>query len=237
MFTFKQFGIDDSACAMKVGTDGVLLGRWTHVEDVCNIVDAGCGSGLISLMMAQRSDVSRIFAIDIDPSAIKCCQSNVDASPWPSRIEVIQNDITEAFPERASSPLLIISNPPFFNEPLKSPDGGRALARHGESFGIGALIEIASYRLQGNRDSLAFISPAGRRDEIEWLLSCARLMPKHVTTVYSKEGKNALRILWQVIPEKFVDGPCMTDTLCIRNRDNEYSVEYQQLTSPFYLDK
>lgn len=237
MFKFKQFEVDDSACAMKVGTDGVLLGCWTDIEEACNIVDAGCGSGLISLMMAQRSDRSRIFAVDIDQSAVRSCQFNVDASPWSSRIEVIQNDITESFPEAAYSPLLIISNPPFFNEPLKSPDGGRALARHGESFGINSLIELASHRLQGNSDSLAFISPANRRDEIEWLLSCARLMPKHVTTVYSKEGKNALRILWQVIPEKFVDGPCMTDTLCIRNRDNEYSVEYQQLTSPFYLDK
>lgn len=237
MFKFKQFEVDDSACAMKVGTDGVLLGCWTDIEEACNIVDAGCGSGLISLMMAQRSDRSRIFAVDIDQSAVRSCQFNVDASPWSSRIEVIQNDITESFPEAAYSPLLIISNPPFFNESLKSPDGGRALARHGESFGICSLIDLASHRLQGNSDSLAFISPANRRDEIEWLLSCARLMPKHVTTVYSKEGKNALRILWQVIPEKFVDGPCMTDTLCIRNRDNEYSVEYQQLTSPFYLDK
>lgn len=237
MFTFKQFEIDDSACAMKVGTDGVLLGSWTHVEEACNIVDAGCGSGLISLMMAQRSVRARIFAVDIDPAAVLCSQFNVDASPWSYRIEVIQNDITKSFPEAAFSPLLIISNPPFFNEPLKSPDGGRALARHGESFGIGTLIELASRRLKSNEDSLAFISPANRRDEIEWLLSCARLTPKHVTTVYSKEGKDALRILWQVIPEKFVDGPCKTDTLCIRNLNNEYSAEYQNLTSPFYLDK
>ena len=99
------------------------------------------------------------------------------------------------------------------------------------------MIELASRRLKSNEDSLAFISPANRRDEIEWLLSCARLTPKYVTTVYSKEGKDALRILWQVIPEKFVDGPCKTDTLCIRNLNNEYSAEYQNLTSPFYLDK
>ena len=236
MFQFKQFAVDDSGCAMKVGTDGVLLGCWTEIGNACNIVDAGCGSGLISLMMAQRTADARIYAVDIDEDAARCCQSNADSSPWGERIEVVRSDITVSFPE-VSSPLLIVSNPPFFNEPLKSPDSHRALARHGESFGIESLIEISSRQLQTRDDSLAFISPSGRKDEIEWLLSCGRLAPKHVTTVYSKAGKGALRILWQVVAERVLDSPCETDNLYIRNEANEYTADYQQLTFPFYLDK
>ena len=82
MFRFKEFSIDDSECAMKVGTDGVLLGSWADVEGAMNIVDAGCGSGLISLMMAQRAPQARIYGVDIDRDAVKCCQSNVDSSQW-----------------------------------------------------------------------------------------------------------------------------------------------------------
>lgn len=237
MFQFKEFIIDDSGCAMKVGTDGVLLGSWADIGDAMNIVDAGCGSGLITLMMAQRAPLARIYGVDIDNDAVKCCQSNVDASPWKNRISVFQNDITTFFPENATSPLLIVSNPPFFNEPLRSPDNSRALARHGEEFGVESLLKLGSLRLEKADDSMAFISPYGRKDEIEWLLSCNRLAPKRMTSVFSRKGKKALRILWQVMPERYMNTPCVTEDLYIRNEDNEYSAAYKRLTSSFYLDK
>lgn len=237
MFRFKEFSIDDSECAMKVGTDGVLLGSWADVGGAMNIVDAGCGSGLISLMMAQRAPQARIYGVDIDGDAVSCCQSNVNSSRWKNRIEVFQNDITSFFPENASSPLLIVSNPPFFNEPLRSPDTTRALARHGEEFGIESLLKIGAQHLEKPEDSMAFISPYGRKDEIEWLLSCNRLAPRRMTSVFSKKGKKALRILWQVMPERYMNTPCVMDDLYIRDEDNEYSTAYKLLTSPFYLDK
>ncbi|MDE7148137.1 MAG: hypothetical protein K2O20_07110, partial [Duncaniella sp.] len=146
-------------------------------------------------------------------------------------------DITAFFPENASSPLLIVSNPPFFNEPLRSPDTIRALARHGEEFGIESLLKIGAQHLEKPEDSMAFISPYGRKDEIEWLLSCNRLAPRRMTSVFSKKGKKALRILWQVMPERYMNTPCVTDDLYIRDEDNEYSTAYKLLTSPFYLDK
>ena len=136
-FNFKQFSVDDSHSAMKVGTDAVLLGAWSDLAGVSTIVDAGCGSGVIALMAAQRSEYTkpRVIGVDISSDACRDTRHNIGLSPWRDRIEVIEADITKVFPD-VSHPLLIVSNPPFFNETLRSPDSMRALARHGEEFAI-----------------------------------------------------------------------------------------------------
>ena len=133
MFHFKQFNIDDTLCAMKVGTDGVLLGAWADVSEAGRILDAGCGSGLIALMVAQRNAKARITAIDIDEGAINQSVVNVQASPWAERIEVLLADLrTYSLDEHYDH---IVSNPPFFNEALFSPTEQRAVARHSLSGG------------------------------------------------------------------------------------------------------
>lgn len=236
MFQFKQFSIDDSSCAMKVGTDAVLLGCWADVHNAKCIVDVGCGSGVISLMMAQRSLEADIIAIDVDADACECCRLNVNASKWQNRVEVIHDDITGFFPQTAH-PLLIVSNPPFFNESLKSPSALRALARHGENFDVSSLINIAGKFLTEPGDSLAFIAPASRAEEIDFLLSLACLTPMRTTTVYSRFGKDGFRTLWQVVPETHLSVPKTDTRLYIRDKDNNYTDEYQSLTSQFYLDK
>lgn len=236
VFNFKQFSVDDSHCGMKIGTDAVLLGSWADVGGVRTIVDAGCGSGVIALMMAQRTESAEIIAVDIEKAACEDSADNFARSPWSGRLRVGQMDVTKEFPA-AEHPLLIVSNPPFFNEKLRSPVEERALARHGDDFGVEALISIAGQQLTDPGDSLAFIAPTSRTDEIEFLLSLARLAPRHVTRVYSKEGKQSIRTLWQVGREVPEAPAPVEDTLYIRDSTNGFSSEYLRLTSPFYLDK
>lgn len=234
-FDFKRFSITDDNCGMRLSTDAVLLGSWVDVSHVENIVDAGCGSGVIALMMAQRTEKARIVGIDISEGACKDARFNVCASPWEDRIDIRCCDIMESFP-RVESPLLIVSNPPFFIESLHSPDKSRFLARHGDNFDVDALIKIGGRLLKHPLDSLAFIAPVNRNDEIEFMLSLNRLTPYRTTVVYSKKGKSPLRKLWQVVMEPY-HGESIHDTLCIRNPDNAYTDEYMELTSEFYLDK
>lgn len=236
VFNFKQFSVDDTHCGMKIGTDAVLLGAWTDVGGAKCIVDAGCGSGVISLMMAQRNDTAEIIGVDIEQAACEDSTDNFKRSHWSARLSAMQLDITREFPAVAH-PLLIVSNPPFFNEKLRSPVEERALARHGDDFGVETLISIAGRELTGTGDSLSFIAPTSRTDEIEFLLSLARLSPVHVTRVYSKEGKSSIRTLWQAKRDEDGTTRCVTDTLYIRDRNNDFSEEYVRLTSPFYLDK
>lgn len=238
IFNFKQFSIDDSHSAMKVGTDAVLLGAWVDLSGVNTIVDAGCGSGVIALMAAQRTDGTdaRIIGVDISPDACLDAARNIKASQWEDRVEVMEADITRVFPA-VSHPLLIVSNPPFFNERLRSPDSMRALARHGEEFGIESLIAIASARLISQGDTLAFIAPTSRTDEIEFMLSLQRLSARRICKVFSKVGKASIRTLWQVGHDNYAGCALCREELYIRSADNRFTPDYQILTSPFYLDR
>lgn len=247
MFSFKKFTVDDSLCAMKVGTDGVLLGSWTDVSGVRSILDIGTGSGLIALMMAQRVPDATIVGVEIEEGACVNAMSNVAGSPWADRIHVIHSDISafdprSSFPRSSSSglssPRLIVSNPPFFTESLHSPDPTRSLARHGEDFGVKSLIEYAAPLIVDPGDSLAFIAPSDRDDEIEFILALNKLTVWRHTLVCSKEGKSPYRSLWQVVRDDISNRRLTENSyLCIRNRDNTFSVDYVNLTSDFYLDK
>ena len=236
IFHFKQFSVDDSRCGMKIGTDAVLLGAWTATEHARTIVDAGCGSGVISLMMAQRSRAEKIIAVDISHEACLDATDNAFRSPWSERVEVVENDVTQFFPV-VSHPLLIISNPPFFNEQLHSPDADRALARHGNDFTVTELIAIADRNINHPDDSLAFIAPTGRTDEIEFQLSLHRLTVGRICKVFSREGKESIRTLWQVWRESPSAPSLHRGSLYIRDSDNQFSEAYRKLTTDFYLDK
>ena len=133
-FSFKQFTIHQEQCAMKVGTDGVLLGGWATGGQ--RILDIGCGTGVIALMMAQRFPESQIVAIDIDEGAYQQTMANVAESPFSDRVEVqlssLQNFFTESFDS-------IVCNPPFFTNDLKGPDQQRNMARHTDTLSFSDL--------------------------------------------------------------------------------------------------
>lgn len=236
VFRFKQFSVDDSHSAMKIGTDGVLLGAWADARDARSIIDAGTGTGLIALMMAQRHDGARVTGIDVDGAACRDAMDNAAASPWADRVEIIGADVLSWFPAAPVHPLCIVSNPPFYTEALRSPDMSRALARHGEGFGVESLLAWAAGLMTGDDDSLSFIAPAGRDDELQYHMSLHRLTPVRITDVVSREGRPAVRRLYEVRRESAVTSPCRRDTLVIRDSTGRYTEAYVSLTGDFYLD-
>ncbi len=241
LFRFKKFSVDDSRCGMKIGTDAVLLGAWAKADGFHSIVDVGCGSGVIALMMAQRNDMASITAIDISHDAWLDTTANIAASPWSDRILAVEGDVTASFPDFGDGrPLLIISNPPFFNEQLRSPSADRALARHGDDFGVESLLKIAAANFKSAEDSLAFIAPTSRESEIEFLLSMAQLSPRRIAHVFSNPKRPSIRTLWQIGREssaQYGAGAIEREYIFIRDTDNRFTQQYLSLTSPFYLDR
>lgn len=240
MFQFKQFAVDDARCGMKVGTDGVLLGAWADVAGAGLIVDAGCGSGLVALMCAQRNPSARILAVDVVADACADARANADASPWADRITVSLTDFLSLDRDAIGSPdgpLTIVSNPPFFTEQLRSPEAARSLARHGQGFNHLSLIAHAATLLSHPHSSLSFIAPASCDAEIEFAFELHRLAPARICRVFTRDGKPPTRTLWQVRPRSATPVPPIVETLCIRTADNQFTTEYQSLTSEFYLDK
>lgn len=227
-FSFKQFTVYHDRCAMKVGTDGVLLGAWAQVDTARHILDIGTGTGLISLMLAQRSN-ARIKAIDIDVDAVEQARSNVAASPWKDRIEVEWQDICHF----TSEPLfdVIVSNPPYFVDSLKCPDGQRNAARHTDTLDFRDLIASAT-RLLHPEGAFSVIIPT---DGKEYFLTIATRYGLHLsrqTLIHTTPGADPKRVL---LTFKLFSNECVTDDLTIELSRHVYSKEYIALTKDFYL--
>lgn len=235
MFSFRQFDIDDARCGMKVGTDGVLLGAWACCDGAVSVLDAGCGSGLIALMLAQRNDRACIIGVESDSGACLDAMGNVEKSPWADRVEIRCGDVLDFDRSSLQSPLLVVSNPPFFSESLHSPEPGRSLARHGEGFDVMTLISLAGRLLREPSDSLAFIAPAARIDEIEFRLALERLDVRRRATVFSREGRKPVRVLYQV--GRGAGNVTEEEKIAIRDTANQLTMQYKSLTSEFYLDR
>jgi tRNA1Val (adenine37-N6)-methyltransferase len=142
-FRFKEFTIQQDRTAMKVGTDGILLGAWVGVKGVRKTLDVGTGTGLIALMLAQRG-VHELDAIEIDESAARQAMENVAASPWTSRVTVNHVSLQEFALRTHSRYDLIVSNPPFYEHAYPTKSQGRAFARHGEGLPYADLLECSS---------------------------------------------------------------------------------------------
>ena len=232
-FEFKQFGINDNDCAMKVGTDGVLLGAWCDVTNANRVLDVGSGCGLIALMIAQRSGAD-ILGIEIDPAAAKQSIENINDTHWCNRIDIINDDFVKwvgLFDGKMQFDH-IVSNPPFFSNGPTAPLITRATARHDESLSYEQLISL-SKKLLCDNGKLSMISPIERKDDITFCCELAQMYISRLTMVYSMPTGKATRILWEISKEK-----CVTQhlTLAIRNTENNYSDEYIKLTKDFYLN-
>lgn len=236
MFRFKRFSVSDDRCAMKIGTDGVLLGAWVsplfaekaHIK----AIDIGAGSGLISLMMAQRFESADIMALEIDSNACLDAEVNVAASPFVGRVSVVNDDFIHFSADCSSEFDLMVSNPPFFANGLHAPDNARATARHQSALNYQSIIGFALKCLAPD-GTLALISPAGLEDTITVAAEFAKLKIRKLCRVTTRSGRTHSRLLWQISP---VDGPLQTSTLVIRNADGAFSDEYMELTGQFYLD-
>lgn len=228
-FKFKSFEISDSLSAMKIGTDGVLLGAWAFEKAPNSVLDVGTGTGLIALMLAQRFPKSKITGIEIDPMAANEALRNVEQSPWKDRIKIICGDYLSL---RLQPVDAIVSNPPFFSTGELSPTPSRACARHERKLSIDLLIMHSSSLL--NPDGhLALIAPFERLDDIIYRGAINHLDAMRITKIKPKPNTNTIRVLVEF--KKGLSSTYNEEYMYIRNNDGKLTDEYKQLTSDFYL--
>jgi len=230
-FQFKQFRIEQERSAMKVGVDGVLLGAWTDVTNTKKILDVGTGTGLIALMLAQRSK-AQITAIEIEQNAAQEASENCIASPWKNRIEVLQTSFQEFAEIHSEKFDLIVSNPPYFVKASKAASYERTLARHNDSLSYEELIFLSAGLLSDN-GSLAIIIPEEAFYELNTLSMAYHLPIKQLTKVRPKPTKDVNRILVQWTKTEQVP---LVEELIIYESDGSFTKEYIELTHDFYLN-
>jgi len=227
-FRFKQFFIEDSKCAMKVGTDGVLLGAWCPVSGYrlrvtgYRILDVGTGSGLIARMLMQRCPEAEVEGIDIDEAAVEQAREN-GVKAFCAKLQEWQGTYD-----------LIVSNPPYFQNSLKNPDKGRQTARHTDTLSYAELIKHSA-RLLKEGGLLALILPAEAENEVRQLAAAENLFIAHVTRVYSKESKPARRVLMNFVMTTLRNDDITIDTLVLEDEKGGRSLPYQNLCKDFYL--
>ncbi len=242
-FCFKQFYVHDELCAMKVGTDGVLLGAWCATANrewlTANdaILDIGTGSGLIALMLAQRFPDAHILGIDIDPNAVQQANQNFAASPWSSRLHAQHIALQDLPPLGAKGASIIVSNPPYFQNSLKTPDVARTAARHTDTLSYSDLIHHAA-RLLCENGILSLVLPIEAEQEILSLAAANTLFPMRLCRVRGNERKPFKRLLidFQKLSNPSTPPPpCVSTTLTLEDAPNHRSADYARLAQDFYL--
>lgn len=230
-FTFKQFHIDHSRCAMKVGTDGTLLGAWATLPANGRILDIGTGTGLIAIMAAQRTSEAKITAIDIDEDCVLQAQENIAASPWPDRIEVIHSALQEF--DASEKFDVIISNPPYFIDSQLSPDAARSTARHTTTLPFNELV-TGVRRLLADGGHFSLILPP---TEMERFRSAARgvMFVVRECHVWSTPTSGVRRIMAEFQAEPPTELTVVEKIIIEEKGRHEYSEEYRTLTRDFYL--
>ena len=227
-FSFKKFTVYHDKCAMKVGTDGVLLGAWTNVNTSQKILDIGTGSGLVALMLAQRCEAS-ITAIDIDSEAVEQTKINIEASNWKDRMEVFHTDLCNFSPQYQFD--TIVSNPPYFVDSLKCDDTQRNTARHNDTLTSEQLFGNVSQMLC-QEGEFSLIIPFEQTDSAISIAEKYELYPTRHTRIITRPGLPPKRSLlaFKKHPEKY-----MPQDLVIELERHVYSAEYIALTKEFYL--
>lgn len=228
-FRFKKFTIRQDRTAMKVGTDGVLLGAWASLCPADRILDIGTGTGLLALMAAQRNSSAQIDAVEINEAAAAQAGENIADSPWTDRITVYPQPIQEFSPGKKYQHILC--NPPFFVRSTPAPDKERNTARHCQELSHAELIRSVAALLEtGGRFSL--ILPPGEAVLFRKEAATNGLYPAKMTGVRPNPGKPFKRILMEFTPFQTA---CLSDELTIEIVRHQYTPEYIALTREFYL--
>lgn len=232
IFTFKQFHVNQDRCAMKIGTDGVLLGAWTPlINNPYNILDIGAGTGILSLMLAQRSNAKQIDAIEIDEDAYEQCVENFEASPWSDKLFCFHAGLDEFVDEPEDEYDLIISNPPFYTDDYKSDNTSRDLARFEDALPFEELIEAAALLLSDN-GIFSVIIPYKEEERFVSMCKELDLFPLKITRV---KGTPTSEIKRSLLAFCRIEQSPLIDELVIEISRHKYTPEYIELTKEFYL--
>jgi tRNA1Val (adenine37-N6)-methyltransferase len=234
-FYFKQFAVSQDRCAMKVGTDGVLLGAWADTDGVETALDIGTGCGVIAIMLAQRTVrqlFSRIHAVEIDRDSCEQAEENMCRSPWPDRLRVFHAPIQDYAKQTTTRYDLVVSNPPFFTNGIISKNGNRAAARHALNLTHDDLLSATDSLLR-EEGRLCVVLPLVEGLRFERLARSYSLFCTRITEVRPTAGKNVVRLLMQFERRQ---RPLQKDSLVIqKERNNDWTEEYAKLTGAFYL--
>jgi tRNA1Val (adenine37-N6)-methyltransferase len=230
MFHFKQFSIEDNRCAMKVGTDAVLLGAWVNIPTAKRILDVGTGSGIIAFMLAQRTKENvNIEGVEIAAEDAKQAQENLEQTRWCNRVLIHHSSL-----QNFNSPFrydLIVSNPPFFRNSQLPPAATRANARHTQSLTYQALLDH-SIKFLKKSGRLAVVLPYEEGNQFLLLANNHKLFCIRQLAFYSRHGKPQERWLFEF---SFEDKEALKEKLILHGEGDSWSDEYKNLTRDFYL--
>jgi tRNA1Val (adenine37-N6)-methyltransferase len=231
-FEFKQFKIIQEQSAMKVGTDGVLLGAWANCSNKTNILDIGAGTGLIALMLAQRNSTANIDTVEIDKKSYNEALFNIKNTNWKNRVSAFHTSFQDYIKTTNKKYDLIVSNPPFFSNSTKADSTERSTARHNDSLSVAELFDGVG-KILTDDGKFCVIIPADSHDKFLsegmknglychnkiWVKPTPNISPKRILIEFNRE-KNK----------------CKKNTIVIEsNGRHQYSQEYIDLTKEFYL--
>ena len=230
-FQFKQFKIIQEKSAMRVGTDAVLLGAWATVSGAARILDIGTGTGVIAIMLAQRSD-AEITGIEIEKNATEEALANVRHSPWPGRLKILHTSFQEIIKSSNEQFDLIVSNPPFFINAKRPYNHNLAIARHSEKLTLHELAKGVD-KLMNPDGRLAMILPVFAAKICIPLAEKYELHLSRLTEVQPNEAKPPHRYLMEFCKKS---SKLHKESIAIRNASNDdFTEAYKRLTRDYYL--
>ncbi|MFD2202403.1 tRNA1(Val) (adenine(37)-N6)-methyltransferase [Shivajiella indica] len=230
-FQFKQFGVHQDRCAMKVSTDGVILGAYSGLGNPNNILEIGTGTGVVSLMLAQRFPQAQVTGLEIDYDAWVQASFNADKSPWGNRI-IFKNQSFQDFYQNENQKFdFIISNPPYYPDHLKSNNQQRNLALHNDSLTFSDLVEGTS-KLLSKEGDFWVILPFNQMKSLELEAMKVGLIPNHILIVRDNPIKPILRVVRSF---SFAGKEPFSNELFIKDSQNKYSATYADLLKDFLL--
>lgn len=231
-FQFKEFSVNQDRCAMKIGTDSVLLGAWTSIENnPFSVLDIGSGTGILSLMLAQRTFAETIEGLEIDDEAFEQCSENFENSPWADRLFCFHASLLEYVEAVDDTFDLIICNPPFYSEDYKTQNNARDLARFNDAMPFKHLI-FAVANLLSEKGLFSLVIPYREEARFIELASITGLFPKRILHVSGNPKSEVKRSL---IEFTFHKTETETSELIIETSRHQYTQDYINLTKDFYL--
>jgi tRNA1Val (adenine37-N6)-methyltransferase len=231
-FKFKQFSVAQDKCAMKIGTDGVLLGAWVSLDTAPKtILDIGAGTGVIALQLAQRSLAETIDAIEIDADAYEQCTDNFENSPWSDRLFCYHASIQEFVSEIQEKYDLIVSNPPFYTENFKTENRARNTARFIDALPFEHLVVSAAHLLSPD-GIFAVILPKKQEENFIEIAAKSNIYPKQICRVKGSPTSEEKRSL---ITFSFHNVAPLLESLIVEVERHKYTNDYKKIVKDFYL--